>query len=278
MVVHPDRFRSHMDLLAAHFEVVPAAAVSAVGDRPRAAITFDDGYADSVSAAARVLLELGLPATFFVTTDAIRNVTEFWWDRLAHVVGQADPTPRMALRVGRRTVRVSLVDEAARRDTVLRLAQLLAIEQPAVVERAIDDMVRMTGRTPAPCSVHRRLSAEEIRALSAEPSFEVGSHTCSHAALRKLSRQDSVHELRASRRELADVLGESPRLLAYPYGGPGTVARRNAAEARRTGYSAAFVNVRGPADGADPFAIPRIAVGDWDRETLLSQLTQWRRR
>ncbi len=278
MVVDPDRFRRHMEMLAAHFEVVPATGVRIVGDRPRAAITFDDGYADNLSVAAPVLLELGLPATFFVTTDALRDQREFWWDELEHLVREAAPVERGVLRVRRRRLHLALENEAARRETLRRLVQILVAEHPVVVQRTIADLVEITGHIPAPCGAHRRLSEDDVRALAAEPSFQIGSHTSSHAALRPLSRHERTHELVASRRELARVLGDPPRLLAYPYGAPGTIARRNAAEAWRAGYSDAFVNVPGPTDGTDRLAVPRIAIGDREPSRFLAVLTQWRSR
>ena len=56
-------------------------------DRPRVAVTFDDGYA-SQKWAASVLREFGFPATFFVVPrllDGVRSPTTFWetWGHLA---------------------------------------------------------------------------------------------------------------------------------------------------------------------------------------------------
>ena len=45
-----------------------------------AVITFDDGYDDGASVAAPILKNLGLPATFFVTTNFIGSNAQATWD------------------------------------------------------------------------------------------------------------------------------------------------------------------------------------------------------
>ena len=44
------------------------------------AITFDDGYLDNFAVAAPILRDLGLPATFFVSTRLIGTSEVPWWD------------------------------------------------------------------------------------------------------------------------------------------------------------------------------------------------------
>jgi peptidoglycan/xylan/chitin deacetylase (PgdA/CDA1 family) len=74
----PDLFRSHLEWLKAHCEVVPFDVVqtSGVGGRPTVAITFDDGYLDNFVRAYPMLRALELPATFFVTVGLIEREPE----------------------------------------------------------------------------------------------------------------------------------------------------------------------------------------------------------
>jgi peptidoglycan/xylan/chitin deacetylase (PgdA/CDA1 family) len=61
---------------AARQGALPAGAV---------AVTFDDGYADNLANAAPLLVEFGVPATMFLSTGAIVNGCEFWWDDLERI-------------------------------------------------------------------------------------------------------------------------------------------------------------------------------------------------
>jgi L-malate glycosyltransferase len=80
-------FRQQMQFLRSHYRVLPLAeavrALSHVGADDRlVSITFDDGYFDNAAVAAPILRELGLPATFFVSTDMIGGDRPFPHDAL----------------------------------------------------------------------------------------------------------------------------------------------------------------------------------------------------
>jgi len=80
--VSPAAFRQQMQFLKEHYRVVPlpeaVEALSTAGHSERlVAVTFDDGYADNARVAAPILRSLGLPATFFVSTDLIGSSQPF---------------------------------------------------------------------------------------------------------------------------------------------------------------------------------------------------------
>jgi len=77
-----ESFRQQMQYLRDTYEVVSlrdAVGRLAVGGRPErlVAITFDDGYLDNATTAAPIMRALGLPATFFVSTDMISSARPF---------------------------------------------------------------------------------------------------------------------------------------------------------------------------------------------------------
>ena len=116
--VHPDRFAAQLEAIAAVADVVPASEIGGTSEglRPRVAITFDDGYADNLEAAAPALLACGLPATFFFTTAAVDGTGDFWWERLDHLVLDVDPArPFLAVELDGRSVRVDVRTPEGRR-------------------------------------------------------------------------------------------------------------------------------------------------------------------
>ena len=277
MVVPPELFRQHLTAVRDWFDLVPARDVLAPHDRPTAAVTLDDGYLDNLDHAAPVLREIGVPATFFVVVDALApDAPEYWWDRLEHLLLERGPGPdRVQVTAGPRELQLDLATPAAARQAYAELAAVLQRQGPDVAEQVLSVLEAARPRPPA-CRRHRRLSAEQVRALAAEPLFDVGSHTCTHSALAALPRPTGRSELTSSRRQLTDLLGAAPELLAYPYGSVGSVVRRNARDARSAGYRAAFANVAGPVEGAAPFAVPRITVGRWSVDELRAAVMAFR--
>ncbi|MPY93308.1 MAG: polysaccharide deacetylase family protein [Acidimicrobiia bacterium] len=276
MVVHEDRFRRHLAALAGRYEVVPARDARRRGARRRVAITFDDGYADNAVVAAPALRHFGLPATFFATTVGLEAGTEYWWDRLEHALLSAAPVPgRLRLRAGRASIEMSAATLDERATAFRTLTKLLRSSPPTVVEDVVGQLEATTGVPLVACDAHRRMSAAQLRELAEHPLFEIGSHTCTHACLRSLSRTASRRELTRSREVLAEVLGAPPSLLAYPYGAPPSVGRRHRAEARRAGYELAFVNTAGSADRSSPTAVHRLPVVDCEAEELLASVDSW---
>ncbi len=86
LTVSTARFRAMCQMLRRGFNLVPLAEVfrrqrAGQAFAPRTvAITFDDCYRDNLFA-ARILAELGLPATFFVPTGFVGTDHVFAWDR-----------------------------------------------------------------------------------------------------------------------------------------------------------------------------------------------------
>ncbi|MEJ2648984.1 MAG: polysaccharide deacetylase family protein, partial [Sedimentisphaerales bacterium] len=86
LAVSPDNFRAHMQFLKNNFSVVRFEEDWVKVKKPALAITFDDGYADNAREALPILEEMGMPATFFVSSGTIGTWQEFWWDELEHLL------------------------------------------------------------------------------------------------------------------------------------------------------------------------------------------------
>jgi peptidoglycan/xylan/chitin deacetylase (PgdA/CDA1 family) len=170
---------------------------------------------------------------------------------------------------------LDLRSEPDRLSALKLLNRLLVRRHPAVVTSVLTQLDSAAGSVSAPCRDHRRMSAEQAVTLAGQPGVEIGSHTCSHAALGLLSADERDAELQISRRQLTELLDRPPRLVAYPYGAAGTLRRRDARAAAAAGYDQGFVNVPGPVEGASPYVIPRVTVGLEQPEALLSRLQAW---
>ena len=83
-----DLFEAQIDWLAERFEFISLRQIQRrmernCNDRPAVAITFDDGYADNFERALPLLLDRGIPFTYFVTLHNIQTGEMFSHDKKA---------------------------------------------------------------------------------------------------------------------------------------------------------------------------------------------------
>ena len=122
LAVSPKNFAAHVSVLKDRCEVVPLSEIQSKpesrSNRPRVAITFDDGYADNGEVGAPILEAAGLPASFFITGIAIDGRGEFWWDSLEHLFldlsDQNAPQDPFEVSIGGQHLRVDLRTRDAR--------------------------------------------------------------------------------------------------------------------------------------------------------------------
>ena len=236
-----------------------------------------------------------MPATVFCTAGVVGCDQAFWWDRLAGLLLGPDLLPpALALNLGGDHKRITL-QAAARYDAADRAAdrrrpdadaapasarlgfyrQVWADLRPlATSDRtlALDQIARWSGAAGA--DVPRPLSRGEVQALAASPLIEIGAHSVTHAALSTLTPAAQRTEIGQSKAQLEALVGRPVASFAYPFGDQGA---DTAALVREAGFrsscttEAAAVRAR-----TDPFQLPRIAVGDWDADTLARTLRSLR--
>jgi peptidoglycan/xylan/chitin deacetylase (PgdA/CDA1 family) len=221
-------------------------ALGAAGDdpRPAAALTFDDGYLDQFTHAARALAARGIPATYYVTSSGLADGRPLWFDRVRLALGGGagdvfrahglpfDDDAVAMLRAAPRTRLLRFLDDLATSDV-----------EPALPERSHLRMVR----------------SEELRRFAADPLVTIGSHGVHHVDL--TAQPDDVRrdELVESKRALEEAVGAPVVHFAYPYG------RCDAAlvdAARAAGYASAATTDRAWwRTGMDVLRVPRLIVG-----------------
>lgn len=214
---------------------------------PRAvALTFDDGYADTLALAVPILESRRLPATFFLVPDLLDGAPRAWWETLGWAFSSA--TSGSLDHDGRR---LPLDRARARRKLYKVLAECLKRRSRRAREAAVEDVVRQlapSGSPPGPELFLDWSGAEQIR----DRGFAIGSHTMAHAILAEETAADQRSDLVTSRHVLADRLGVPIPLLAYPNGTSRDFDQVTTAAAAHAGYQAALTTVDGFADPSTP--------------------------
>jgi peptidoglycan/xylan/chitin deacetylase (PgdA/CDA1 family) len=231
------------------------------------AVTFDDGYLDNHDVALPILQDLGIVATFFVSTGFLEGEC-MWNDRVI----EAMRAPRAAwleaddLGLGTH----NLGDPSRRCVAAMSVVAALKYVEPAERLQRIRALESRLGVAPARDLMMR---AEHVRRL-AESGMEIGAHTVSHPILARIDESAARREIAKSRELLAQIVERPIRFFAYPNGRPDTdYSRRDVEIVRSLGFEAAFSTEWGAAErGADRFQLPRFTPWDRSRVAFLARL------
>ena len=241
-------------------DLADGARASALPDRA-VALTFDDGYLQHLTVVAPVLANLGLPATFYVTTAQLDHEAEFYWDTLDRVLLDGDhgtvPDDLDLFEDGSWTRPTAT--EGERRAAHRALVELLYDASEAVRANVVGRLAQWCGRALEPRSTHRRLTSDEVRSLSAIPGMAVGAHTHHHLRLPGQDNRTVWREINGSRESLESLLGQGVTSFAYPFGEYDGRSRSAAASA---GFDyAVTVDAAPMTSTAHRLLVPRLEVG-----------------
>jgi peptidoglycan/xylan/chitin deacetylase (PgdA/CDA1 family) len=222
-------------------------------------ITFDDGYRDNIEVAVPILKRHGLTATFFIATGFLDG------GRMMHdtVIEAVRRLPDGAFDLGWIGLGQQLIGDAPSRVTLIdefvRCVKYLSFQERA------DACMRLAHAVSEPLPTDLMMVSDHVRQLVAQ-GMEVGAHTHNHPILARLSPEEASAQIVKSRDTLADLLGSTPTLFAYPNGKPNLdYGAEHVEMVRRAGFSAAVsVSMGTASQGSDPLQIPRFI--PWDRD------------
>lgn len=234
------------------------------------ALTFDDGYRDTLTHALPLLKRWNAPFTLYATCGFADGAARMWWIELEEAIRRLD---HVALEIGGASVdRKSASDaekRAAFRDVYARLRK---VDEPQLLA-AVDALASSAGLDPAAICAATCMNWAELASIAAEPLCAIGSHTLTHPRLARVPEDLARREISESRAHLAARLGRTPVHICYPVGDPGSAGPREFGMAREAGYASGVTTRPGMLfpDHADALhALPRISVnGLWQsREAL----------
>jgi peptidoglycan/xylan/chitin deacetylase (PgdA/CDA1 family)/SAM-dependent methyltransferase len=224
LCTHPDDFRAQMALIRrtcspiALDDLVEAAATGRIPERA-VAVTLDDGYLDALTTASPILMELGIPATFFVNSDRCDEEHERWWDVLERILlTQSTLPPVLTIERGGGPLRIATSTQRERADALEQLNQVVWPLDAHGRTKLVNEVAAWSGASIVPRSSHRVLTGEEIRTLACRPNHTIGAHTTHHLALTTQSADTKRREVLENKEALESLLQRPIRLFAYPYG------------------------------------------------------------
>jgi peptidoglycan/xylan/chitin deacetylase (PgdA/CDA1 family) len=292
LAVHPEGFAAQLAVLQATRQPL---AMSEFVERARrrtlprnaVAVTFDDGYADTLRQAQPRLAAAGVPATLFLATAFVDQGVEYWWDELARGILERNDALDDAVAIGGVVCRLTLaaVDDAAGDSASWRASEAPRTEREALYYalwerlralRAPDRdeamaALRAVLRAPAPRLDDLPMTAADVRTLANDRLFEIGGHTATHPVLPRLTHAERRRDILAGKSACERLTDRPATGFAYPHGANDAASRAAVAEC---GFRWACTTQAGPVPtrASDWYALPRIAVLDWDAAAFAQAL------
>lgn len=249
-----DEFKAHMLFIKRHYNPITLeqflASLEGAPLPPRPLlVTFDDGYAHTMTHVAPHMKALGIPGVIFVVTGLVGtdqtpwpNLVEAWWQEQQPLFAAGLPRPE---------------DLPADLSSIKAyLKSLPETERAAAFERWTG------GKTLSlrPGHPFRMMTWDEARELE-KNGIAVESHTVTHAILVRCDPQRVRWELASSRETLEKELGRPVHSFAYPNGGRDFFTRHDESLLKDVGYRAAFSMIVGRHRKGDPcFQIRRVPI------------------
>lgn len=275
LAVTPENFRAQMQHLKETVALVRFEEDWAKGPRePAVCVTFDDGYADNVLEALPILEEIGVPATFFVSTGIINSASCFWWHELERIILEGgELPPSFTLRFERFGKSWPTIGEPSRRALYQDLVHLMNNTDDDSRNRLLQQLRSWANYEGKPAGIHRLMTVEELRSLSASRWSTIGAHTVTHSRLSALHPNGQREEIETSNKQLESWLGRKIEVFSYPFGKRRDYNKKSIGYCKNAGFIKAAANFPGQAHHwTDPFQIPRHLVRNWQVEIFAEKL------
>lgn len=301
IAVTPANFEKQIQLLKKEYAVITAeelayAVTKKAVRKNSVVVTFDDGYADNYEVAKPILDHYGTPATFFVASQTIDTLAEFWWDELENIILFTACLPAsFSGVVGDQSIDFALDEEAALSEDARQLhqrwrvstetlptrrcalffqlwKQLRLLPYP-VQQQQLQAIRQWAGVGPGQRPTYRSMSLAQLQSLSQSSLHTIGVHTVSHPALAAHSLAFQKEEILSNQNFLQHVTEKKIAVAAYPYGSYNQDTVEVTVE---TGFRAAFTTESRPVTRvSDLYRLGRYQVQDWSVDIFAQQLRQW---
>jgi peptidoglycan/xylan/chitin deacetylase (PgdA/CDA1 family) len=222
------------------------------------AVTFDDGYHDTIQA-VDALVAANIPASLFLTSAHLDHgrAYHYWWDLLEWAVMTPDLGThelQVPLPDGVRSFRLDSEGDRAASHRALHRA-LLPLDEEARDLALAPILSFCESRRPV---LPRRMTGAEVAEISRRPGIRIGAHTDDHLFLPAQAPERQREQIASNLGTLERLLGVTITTLAYPFGAstPETEAIAGALGIEIAVTTAAF----GVTEGCRLLSIPRVDV------------------
>lgn len=246
------------------FDIVPMDEVNerlAAGSGKRfLAITFDDGYKDTLIHAHPILARHKVPYTIYVPTSFIDHIGELWWVVLERTIrSQRAVTATMNGRV----VHFDCSTPALKAEAYGEIYWWLRGLPETELRSFVRDLSFRHGIDFRDICKRLCMTWDDLQVLAADPLVTIGAHTVNHYMLAKFPIDLVKEEIVRSRDILEERFGRPVKHFAYPVGDPTSAGPREFELTARLGFETAVTTRPGllyAEHAAHATALPRVSL------------------
>ncbi len=254
-------------------EALLSRAESTAGKPPFVAFTLDDGNRDNLDHALPVFARHRAPFTVFVAQGLSERTHSLWWETLAELLGRLD---RLTFDFGSGEEFLPLGKGSQKYAAFARFAAFVHTREESEAVGRIDELARSHGLEPLDIVRTSIMDRNDLRQLACHPLASLGAHTVSHRALARLTEAEAAAEMALSADYVADITGQRPTAIAYPYGTSEAVSPREGRLATELGFSVGVTTYPGTitaTNGNVPLLLPRLSLnGHYQKPRYASAL------
>lgn len=265
-LIKESNFRSQMDILKACYDVTNIAeAYKSLGKKsrgkPKAVVTFDDGYRNLYQCAYPTLGEYNIPATIFLVTDYCDRQRLFWFDKIILAIQRRSRLSKDGTETIQAGAGLNGGSNVRWEHTqhILEYLKKLSDNDREIISDRLFAQIKLDESIFENLYV---LKADQIQKMTNSGLIKIGSHTHNHELLDKLPPDQATDSIRSSLDILNRMTGNSCHLFAYPNG---NYNKETLSILESLGIFAAFTTRNGRWTFKESqFEIPRISIGSYD--------------
>ena len=177
-------------------------------------ITFDDGWVDNYTQAFKILKELEIPATIFLTTYYIGTNRSFWPEELIFFLSQIDH-----IHLNESEIVYELCSQITTKPgTELYYDEAVDLLKKWTPEKRESLLSNLRERCPSPPPQRQMMNWDEVKEMYDSGLITFGAHTANHVILDQVPLEEAEREIAQSKNDIIEHLGVAPEYFAYPNG------------------------------------------------------------
>ncbi len=276
LAVSPKTFRKQLEYIKENYQVLRADDDWKDCAKDSIIITFDDGYEDNYVNALPILEEVGIPATFFVSTEKLDTDEEMWCNELVWLIFEGNHFEKKFIMPITSFQFELTTDTLYQRVELYRILRAILPSIPHKNREEIMKELRAWGyaNERKKRNTHKMMTSEELRCLAASDCAVIGAHTISHPSLGGLSYDEQFKEIQGSKNKLEEIIKKKITLFSYPFGGKMDYSDETISILKELGFEKAMTTESICMNGMpiDPYKIPRMCMGECDMQTFVQNL------